>query len=304
MTFEQLYYFCEVYHQKSVSLSSYNLNISRQSLSASIKRLEEELNTSLFIRSINGVSPTPAGKQFYKYAQNALLEATKIKQELLKLNEPTYNPTIHKIAVCDYIMATYGKIFYTLLSKKFPEQRFLLNTLAIKELSLQKENDIMFTIINSQNLKLSTLKNEFGDDWEVKFLRSYDIHVWLNSSSPFANEKVISFDSLKDINFCTLKSHINETKTTLDSFLGYYKMNVAPISIQLEEIFVDYVEKFNYMTIDIPFKNNEFAYTEIFKDKNCVVRPTDASVSLIAIYKKDINQYLYQYFYNLLLHIQ
>ena len=81
-------------------------------------------------------------------------------------------------------------------------------------------------------------------------------------------------------------------------------MNVAPISIQLEEIFVDYVEKFNYMTIDIPFKNNEFAYTDIFKDKNCVVRPTEASVSLIAVYKKDINQYLYQYFYNLLLHIQ
>ena len=115
-------------------------------------------------------------------------EMLSLNEELLKLNEPTYNPTIHKIAVCDYIMATYGKIFYTLLSKKFPEQRFLLNTLAIKELSLQKENDIMFTIINSQNLKLSTLKSEFGDDWEVKFLRSYDIHVWLNSSSPFANE--------------------------------------------------------------------------------------------------------------------
>ena len=303
MTFDQLYYFCEVYRQKSLTLSSHNLNVSRQSLSFSIKRLEEELGTTLFQRSINGVEPTAAGKMFYKYAQNTLLESWKIKKELQAIEHPVNEPPKFKIAVCDYIMATQGDELYSKLSQKFSTQRFSFTTLEAKDLTMQKENDIMFTIINSKNLKIATLKEEFGEEWEVKFLRGYTIHVWVNAASPLLQEKVISFDNLKNVPFCTLKSYINETKTTLDSFLGYYKMTTPPISIRLEQVFVDHIEKYNHATIDIPFKNNQFAYSEIFKDKNVVVQPTDASVGLVAIYRKDINEYLYQYLYNLLLSI-
>lgn len=59
MTFEQLHYFTEVYRQKSLGQAAANLYISRQSLSTSIRKIEQELGVTLFVRSAGGVTPTP-----------------------------------------------------------------------------------------------------------------------------------------------------------------------------------------------------------------------------------------------------
>lgn len=43
MTFEQLYYFTEVYRLKSITQAAENLYVSRQALSLAIKKLELKL---------------------------------------------------------------------------------------------------------------------------------------------------------------------------------------------------------------------------------------------------------------------
>ena len=63
MTFEQLHYFTESYRQKSLGKAAANLYVSRQSLSTSIRKIEQELGVTLFVRSASGISPTPAGHE-------------------------------------------------------------------------------------------------------------------------------------------------------------------------------------------------------------------------------------------------
>ncbi len=63
--FEQLELFVEVYHAKSITKAASNLFVTQQSLSHSIKKLEQELGQKLFDRTAKGVRPTEAGNRLY-----------------------------------------------------------------------------------------------------------------------------------------------------------------------------------------------------------------------------------------------
>ena len=66
MTLEQMEYFCELYRQRSITHAADTLHISRQALSAMIKKLEDEFQTPLFVRQNNGILPTPTCDKLYK----------------------------------------------------------------------------------------------------------------------------------------------------------------------------------------------------------------------------------------------
>ena len=296
MTFEQLYYFCEVYRQQSFSSAAENLSVSRQSLSFSIKRLENELETILFIREVHGIRPTVSGDLFYKYAKKALLDNWEIKTLISAKSSNCTGTKIFKIGLCDYIMGTIGRELYGRLSEKFSEQYFSFSVLdANHSLETQDEYDLIFTIVNPSNFELQKNKSHNSDEWIIKYLHQYQIYVWLSKKSQYAIQNIVSFDTLKDISFCTLRNYINESKTKLNLFLGYYKMASLPVSLQLEENFADYIEKFGYATIDIKFKDDNFAFSSILKGKNIVAKSTDAEVILLAMYKNTGDDYFYQY---------
>lgn len=298
MTFDQLYYFCEVYRQKSLSDAARNLRISRQSLSFSIKRLEEELDTVLFFRNCRGINATHSGDIFYQYAQRTLLENWKIRQYVSQ-KSCCGSPSIHKIAVCDYIMGTIGKELYNLLSSNFPGEYFSFSVLdANIPLEQQTNYDLILTIINQKSFVSHDLELLFSEEWSIKYLQQYIIHVWISSTSRYAEKKTIKFTELQSVDFCTLRNYINDTKTKLDLFLGYYKMSSLPVSFQLEENLADYIERLGYATIDIKLKNNDFGFAKIFENKNVVVKPTDALVTFLAIFKKGKNEYFYQYIFD------
>ncbi len=61
MTLKQLEYFLEIAKMGSVSKAAESLNISQPPLSLQLKSLEEELGTTLFIRSKQGLKITPEG---------------------------------------------------------------------------------------------------------------------------------------------------------------------------------------------------------------------------------------------------
>ncbi|HBF5908335.1 LysR family transcriptional regulator [Clostridioides difficile] len=65
--------FREVATEKSISKAAENLNYIQSNVTAHIKRLEEELNTVLFIRHGKGVTITDDGKKLLYYA-NAILD--------------------------------------------------------------------------------------------------------------------------------------------------------------------------------------------------------------------------------------
>ena len=68
MTFQQLQYILEVYKTGSVSKAAENLFISRSSVSSSISSLENELGCPIFIRTLQGLTPSEKGQKILEYA--------------------------------------------------------------------------------------------------------------------------------------------------------------------------------------------------------------------------------------------
>lgn len=77
---DQLYYFSEVYRQRSISRAADFLHISRQALSHSIKTLENDLGVELFVREKDGVTPTNAAESLFKSSQVILDEEAVIRK--------------------------------------------------------------------------------------------------------------------------------------------------------------------------------------------------------------------------------
>ncbi len=63
--------FYDVAYYGSVSLASKNLMISQPAISRSIKKLEEDLNVTLFYRTLNGMILTEKGKELLSYVEEA-----------------------------------------------------------------------------------------------------------------------------------------------------------------------------------------------------------------------------------------
>ena len=63
--------FYDVANYGSVSLASKNLMISQPAISRSIKKLEEDLNVTLFYRTLNGMVLTEKGKELLGYVEDA-----------------------------------------------------------------------------------------------------------------------------------------------------------------------------------------------------------------------------------------
>ena len=64
--------FYVVAKNKHMTKASEELHISQPAISQSIKKLEEELGGTLFIRSNKGMELTSEGKMFYDYIKSAL----------------------------------------------------------------------------------------------------------------------------------------------------------------------------------------------------------------------------------------
>ncbi len=81
-------YVIEVYRQQSFTKAADQLHIAQPSLSQQMKKLEEELDTPLFIRKYGQVTPTPQGRRFIKRAENILKEemicCVKWEKQLMK----------------------------------------------------------------------------------------------------------------------------------------------------------------------------------------------------------------------------
>lgn len=64
MEFKQLQYFRVIAKERSISVAAEKLYITQPALSRSLKRLEDEVMTPLFVRKSNGVELTEAGEAF------------------------------------------------------------------------------------------------------------------------------------------------------------------------------------------------------------------------------------------------
>ncbi len=72
MKLEQLEQVVEIANTKSINKAAMHLFLSQPSLSTSLRQLEQELGSDLFVRTRKGVELTPFGMNFVKYAEKVL----------------------------------------------------------------------------------------------------------------------------------------------------------------------------------------------------------------------------------------
>lgn len=82
MKTEHLQYLLQLSQSRSISLAAEKCHISQQAFSAAIKQLEQELEVPLLIRSYQGVTLTPQGKDVLAYAKLVLYEYDLLKDKL------------------------------------------------------------------------------------------------------------------------------------------------------------------------------------------------------------------------------
>ncbi|ROO28166.1 LysR family transcriptional regulator [Salinisphaera orenii] len=72
MKFQQLRHFLAVVETGSLSEAAQRCHISQPSMSASLQRLEEDVDKQLFIRHARGLTPTESGRRLQQYATRIL----------------------------------------------------------------------------------------------------------------------------------------------------------------------------------------------------------------------------------------
>ena len=197
MRLEQLKYLVEIAKTNSMSIAAENLHIAQSSLSLSMKQLEEELKTVIFVRSKKGSFLTEKGEEIYHKACQ-ILDITqslypdessvskKLPESINILSVAAFNPIISKIII-------------SLLNKniKVKQKTKIFNAENINhELSnLQNHYDFIFTTMCSEQL-YSHLQ-QLLQHYHVYLISENNISVMTSQNSSYATLKNISLTQLK-----------------------------------------------------------------------------------------------------------
>lgn len=172
----ELRIFREVAQERSISKAAENLNYVQSNVTAHIKRLEEELGTTLFIRHRKGVTITADGEKLLNYANSILelldraesefqIESLKLRigatQTLAASRLPSWIANYQKAfpnVSCSIVTDSQDRLIYLLenrmLDCAFVEQRYILSHM--KSLFNFQEQ---LSIIAPHNSTVETLGN-------------------------------------------------------------------------------------------------------------------------------------------------
>lgn len=178
--------FYVVAKNKHMTKASEELHISQPAISQSIKKLEEELGGTLFIRSNKGMELTKEGKMFYDYIKSAL--------ELIENaeNEFTLFKDLSKGSIKLGTSTTLTKILLIDKIKKFHEdypniELNIVNDVTSNLIIDLKKGKLDFVIFNEGNLKENNITIK-----EIKKLK----HGFLYHPDYFKD----TFHSFQDLN--------------------------------------------------------------------------------------------------------
>ena len=202
----------------SITRAAYELSISQPAISKTIKTLEEQINTPLFVRKRDGVSLTEAGETIYNKIKNAMELIDSAEEDiksLTNLESGSINIGASKTIINEYLMP-YIKQFH----EDYPNISIRIFTDKPTEL-IKKANtgvvDIIFT-----NMPYS-----FPDSFET--IKVMDLHDCLVASEKFEylKNKKIKINDLENLPLLILtKGTI--TRTRLDDYCIEKNINIHP----------------------------------------------------------------------------
>ncbi len=194
MTLQQLKYAVKISEEKSMNKAAAALFISQPALSATIRDLEEEIQTEIFVRSNRGIQITPEGEEFLSYARqmvelDRIVEDHYIEHQIIKKK--------FSVSMQHYSFAVEA---FIKLAREFgmDEYEFAIHETKTGEVienvrTGRSELGVLFL----DDFNKEALEKIFSDN-EVAYtpLFSCGISVYLCRSHPLASHERISFEEL------------------------------------------------------------------------------------------------------------
>jgi LysR family transcriptional regulator, hydrogen peroxide-inducible genes activator len=194
MTLTELKYIVALAREKHFGRAADACFVSQPTLSVAIKKLEEELNVSLFERGSNEVSLTPVGERVVVQAQRVLEEASAIKAIAQQGKDPLAGPL--RVGVIYTIGPYLLPGLVSSMIEKVPTMPLVLQeNFTVRLLELLKQGEIDVAV-------LALPINESG--FVIQPLYDEPFIVALPKSHRWAQEKTIRSDDLRGENMLLL----------------------------------------------------------------------------------------------------
>jgi len=196
LTLHQLKYVVEVADRGSINEAAKNLFISQPSLSNAIKELENEIKTTIFIRTNRGVVTTAEGAEFLGYARQVIQQTELLEDKYLK-NAPVKQ--YFSISTHHYLFAANA---FVELVKEFGGDAY---EFALRE---TKTYEIIEDVKNLRSEIGIIYLSEFNSAVILKLLKENDLimdelfeaspHIFLYKHHPFAKRDIIQIEELDE----------------------------------------------------------------------------------------------------------
>lgn len=192
MTFEQLNYFITTVESDTFFDAAETLHTTQSTLSKQMKKMEEELEITLWDRSKRRASLTPAGQLFYKEAQNLTKQYHKTLIKMQKLQE-VISQELH-IGTLPFL-AQYN---ITGLIRQFRE----LHPKITLKLSEVEENELLMGLSkDSFDLVIARESMINTNTYCFKPIAQDTLCVILPMEHPLAHHSLLSLKDIKTENF-------------------------------------------------------------------------------------------------------
>ena len=195
MTLQQLRYAVTIADCKSMNKAAAELFITQPSLSNTIKDLESEIHTEIFVRSNRGIVITPEGEEFLGYARQMLDHYQLIEERYLD-NSPSKKK--FSVSMQHYTFAVEA---FIQMAKAFGMDEY---EFAVHE---TKTSEVIENVRHNRSEIGIIYKNEFNEKFIDKLLRENElefvplfeckIYVYLGRCNPLAKKKLIDFEDLQ-----------------------------------------------------------------------------------------------------------
>ena len=228
--------FYEVCKYGNISKTAENSFISQSAISKSIKKLEEELGTKLFIRNKNGVILTDKGKEllyFVEKSYNNLIIAERSMKETENLDKGKLSIGMPSNVGTFYL---FDKIID--FQKKYPNIEITIVTGGTsKLLSLLDSHEVDF-IVDTYPI------NDLKEELELKELLEVEYCFAIKKNSKICNSSLINnINDIKDYPLI-LPIKNTENRNNLDIYLEKNNIEINNVlNIHTSEMIISFIKK-------------------------------------------------------------
>ncbi|MBR3209921.1 MAG: LysR family transcriptional regulator [Bacilli bacterium] len=239
--------FYTVAKNKHMTKASEELHISQPAISQSIKKLENQLGGTLFLRSNKGMELTEEGKMFYEYVKGALELINNAENEFTSFKD------LSKGEIKIGCSTTLTKLILIDSLKKFHIDYPNININITNNLTSNLINDLKlgkldFVIFNESNIKETNLNLEKIKELKQGFVYNPD----------FYSDNINSFEDLNNIPLILQKEEANSRKL-LDNIALQNNVKLIPkMEVVSQELITEFTNiglGVGYAIIDLAKRN-------------------------------------------------